>query len=173
MARRINSVGLCAIIILCILLIFASHRMTFSPFSSSDLDTPAQLHHLNHLDEQRRPNNGKYFQIMYPRDYTNRKSNGLGPSSGELATAMTTSTIFNSTVRIEDVVNEQRQLILDEMKDFEYTEKTLNLGALTPETGGRPVQSGNYSFVIPFFVFFFAILPRMFYLMISVKHYML
>lgn len=144
MARRINSVGLCAIIILCILLIFASHRMTFLPFASNDLDVTNQFNHLNNIGEyQRRFNHGKYYQIMHSRQYANRKTGGFGPSSGEMATAVTTNSVYNSTVRIEDVINEQRQLILAEMNNFEYTEKTLNLGALTPETGGRPVQSGN------------------------------
>lgn len=161
MARRINSIGLCAIVLLCILLIFASHRMTFSPFTSNESDATNQFNHLGHISDHRRANNGKYYQIMQggggvsgSRQYANRKASGTSGAfgaSGEIAT-MSTNTAYNTTVRIEDVINEQRQLILDEMKDFEYTEKTLNLGALTPETGGRPVQSGNYFF--PLHIFF-------------------
>lgn len=117
--------------------------MTFLPFASNDLDTVNQF---NVLLDHRRTNNGKYNQIMHGRQQANGRasSSGInGAYSGETG-LITTNSAFNSSVRIEDVLNEQRQLILDEMKDFEYTEKTLNLGALTPGTGGRPLQSGNF-----------------------------
>lgn len=140
--------------------------MTFSPFTSNESDASSQF---NHIGDHRRPNNGKYYQIMHggggssgSRQYGNRRAGGTSGTfgaGGEIAT-MSTNT-YNTTVRIEDVINEQRQLILDEMKDFEYTEKTLNLGALTPETGGRPVQSGNYfSYIVLASFFFYSFCKR-------------
>lgn len=141
MVRRINSIGLCIIVIVCILLIFASHRMTFLPFASTDVDT---LNQFRYILDHRQNNNGKYNQIMHGQVSANGRAGsgyGNGMGSGELS-SITTNSAYNLSVRIEDVLNEQRQLIFDEMKDFEYTEKTLNLGALTPGTGGRPLQSG-------------------------------
>lgn len=49
----------------------------------------------------------------------------------------------NSTVRIMDFVNKQRQEIAFEMKDFEFTKQMVGLSALTPETNGQPLQSGK------------------------------
>lgn len=122
MVRRINSIGLCIIMIVCILLIFASHRMTFLPFASNDLDTVNQF---NRILDHRRANNGKYNQIMHGRQtqYGRASSSGNnGAYSGEV-TMITTNSAINPPVRIEDVLNEQRQLTLDEMKDLNTRKK--------------------------------------------------
>lgn len=68
--------------------------------------------------------------------------------NAESATALTTNNdvIINMTVRVEDVLDAQRQRIAMKMKDFEYTDEMQGgLSSLTPETGGRPLRSGKFN----------------------------
>lgn len=120
MTPRINTVSICAITLLCILLIFASHRFTSINYTTDYYKTgdPKQSFrftktgkHLNH----------KYFDI----------------GSGTAPTAIP----YNATITIGDIVNAQRQRIREEMEDFEYSRDAENLSALTPDTGGIPYQS--------------------------------
>lgn len=89
----------------------------------------------------------KYNHIMHPHNteqrsqFHNRKYVG-GFQTSESATAETTNFI-NTTVRIEDILDAQRQRIASKMKDFEYTDQMIGLSALTPETNGQPIQSGK------------------------------
>lgn len=162
MARRLNSVALGIIIVLCILLIYASNRISLSPFSSAPPEefmrsiklhnAHRQYHHqsnyannnYNSIDSR---HSAKYNHIMHPHNteqrsqFYNRKFVG-GFQTSESATAETTNFI-NTTVRIEDIVDAQRLRIASKMKDFEYTEQMIGLSALTPETNGQPIQSGE------------------------------
>lgn len=193
MAPRLNSIGLCVIVVLCILLIFASNRISFTSFSSSSSlssSSSAAAAASSSLDFSRTfnlPNdrfyhpqsNGntfgmnlyannragsKYNKIMHPHNteqrsqYNYRKyggghnninnnDNNNNQLSAETATLLTTNNdavIINTTVRLEDVLDAQRQRISIKMKDFEYTEDMLGgLSSLTPETNGRPLRSCN------------------------------
>lgn len=158
MARRLNSVAVCVIIGLCILLIYASNRISSPPFSSAPPDeyirsikTHRQYHHqqqqpqqYHELDSNR--HNVKYNQLMHPHNtdqrgqYFSRRFGGSVPNV-DIATAETTNFI-NTSVRIEDVIDAQRHRIANKMKDFEYTDQMIGLSALTPETNGQPIQSG-------------------------------
>lgn len=194
MARRLNPAALCVFIVLCILLIYASNRISLSPFTSAppeEFMRTIKLHNAhrqyhqqatndnnNNLNFNSVYNNGydsnsnsnnnrhsaKYNHIMHPHNTEqraqlyNRKYVGAGAGAGaaggggiggfqtsESATAETTNFI-NTTVRIEDIVDAQRQRIASKMKDFEYTEQMIGLTALTPETNGQPIQSGKCGF---------------------------
>lgn len=169
MVRRLNPIALCVIIVLCILLIFASNRIPLSPFSSTPTDEYPHsvklnsIHRYNQYHYQVHPNinsynsldnnnrrSAKYNRFMHPHNteqrsqYYNRKF-GNTLNNLDSATAETTN-FYNITVRIEDVIDAQRQRIAQKMKDFEYTEQMIGLSALTPETNGQPVQSGKNSF---------------------------
>lgn len=156
MARRLNSIALCVIIVLCILLIYATNKISL-PFSSTPTsDYLRSIKHrsfhnvyfnnnLNGIDNSR--HNAKYNQFMHMHNteqrtqFSNRKFGGSF-SNGESATAETTNFV-NTSVRMEDVIDAQRHRIASKMKDFEYTEQMIGLSALTPETNGQPIQSGN------------------------------
>lgn len=189
MARRLNPAALCVFIVLCILLIYASNRISLSPFTSAppeEFMRTIKLHNAHRQYHQQSNNNNnfnsnynnnnnnnngydsnsnsnrhsaKYNHIMHPHNTEqraqlyNRKyvggataNGGAGGAGGfqtsESATAETTNFI-NTTVRIEDIVDAQRQRIASKMRDFEYTEQMIGLTALTPETNGQPVQSGK------------------------------
>lgn len=165
MARRLNPVVLCLFIGLCILLIYASNRISLSPFSSAppeEFMRSIKLHNTHH-QYQHQPLNyahnynaienrhsAKYNHIMHPHNTeqraqfynNNRKFVGNFQQTSESATAETTNFI-NTTVKIEDIVDAQRQRIASKMRDFEYTEQMIGLSALTPETNGQPFQSGK------------------------------
>lgn len=100
----------------------------------------------NMIDNGNR-HSAKYNHIMHPHNTEqrsqlhNRKFVG-GFQTSESATAETTNFI-NTTVRIEDILDAQRTRIASKMKDFEYTEQMIGLSALTPETNGQPIQSGE------------------------------
>lgn len=175
MARRLSPVGLCVIIAVCILLIFASNRISLSPFttysSKNELNQALKLHNHRYHEQFGNPLSDnslgsdqyrvKYNRLMHPHNtevrgqfyHYNRKYSG----SHETATALTTNNIiYNTSVRIEDILNAQRHRIALRMKDFEFTDEMGDLKALTPETSGRPIQSGQYSLsFIPLFGFFF------------------
>lgn len=103
---------------------------------------------------------GKYNKIMHPHNteqrsqYYHRKYGGSNDNNNnnnqynvETATVLTTNNdvTINTTVRIEDVLDAQRQRIAMKMKDFEYTEDMQGgLSSLTPETNGRPLRSGKF-----------------------------
>lgn len=165
MARRLNSVALCVIVVLCILLIYASNRISLSPFSSAPPEefmrsiklhnSHRQYHQQNYANSNNNYNNynaidsanrhsAKYNHIMHPHNTEQRSQRKYigGFQTSESATAATT-TFINTTVRIEDIVDAQRQRIASKMKDFEYTEQMIGLSALTPETNGQPLQSGK------------------------------
>ena len=132
MARKINSIGVGIFVILCILLIFASHRITFS---TSDYKSHNYLSPVNQYD---RYYNGKYSKIVHHSQYSSQRRRT------EFDTAVTTNNVFfNATARIEDVINAQRQRISEEMKDFEFVDKSMMTSQLTLETDGRPFQSGE------------------------------
>lgn len=161
MARRLNSIALCVIIGLCILLLYASNRITSTPFSSAPPDEYVrsikshhrQYHHqayqnnrnINDVGDINR-HSAKYNQLMHPHNtdqrgqYFSRRFGGSVPNV-DIATAETTNFI-NTSVRIEDVIDAQRHRIANKMKDFEYTDQMIGLSALTPETNGQPIQSG-------------------------------
>lgn len=161
MARRpLNAVALCVIIILCILLIYASNRISLSSFSSAPpvefmrnikvhnphrqyLNQNYENHNYNGIDSANR-RNAKYNHIMHPHNTEQRAHHKFvgGAQTSESATAATTNFI-NMTVIIEDIIDAQRQRIATKMKDFEYTEQMIGLSALTPETNGQPLQSGR------------------------------
>lgn len=177
MAPRINSIGLCVIVVLCILLIFASNRISFLSSSASSSADPTSLEFSrtfnlpndrfyslqsngNSLGMNLYANNragGKYNKIMHPHNteqrsqyYYNRRYSGSNTNNNQLnaetATVLTTNNdvIINTTVRIEDVLDAQRQRISMKMKDFEYTEDMQGgLSSLTPETNGNPLRSGK------------------------------
>lgn len=168
MARRLNSVALCVIVILCILLIYASNRISLSPFASAPPDefmrtiklhNSHRLYHqqnyansnnninnnnnYNAIDSANNRHSAKYNHIMHPHNTEQRLRKFVGGfQTSESATAATT-TFINTTVRIEDIIDAQRQRIASKMKDFEYTEQMIGLSALTPETNGQPLQSGK------------------------------
>lgn len=163
MARRLNPAALCLFILLCILIIYASNRISLSPFSSAPpeeymrsikLHNSHRHHQMNYANNNYNGNDNnnrhsaKYNHIMHPHNteqrsqYYNRKFAG-GFQTSESATAETTNFI-NTTVKIEDIVDAQRQRIASKMKDFEYTEQMIGLTALTPETNGQPIQSGKF-----------------------------
>lgn len=164
MARRLNPAALCLFILLCILLIYASNRISLSPFASTPPEEymrsiklhniHRQYHHQSNYannnyngNDNSNRHSAKYNHIMHPHNteqrshYYNRKFVG-GFQTSESATAETTNFI-NTTVRIEDIIDAQRQRIASKMKDFEYTEQMIGLTALTPETNGQPIQSGE------------------------------
>lgn len=186
MAPRINSLGLCVVVVLCILLIFASNRISLlssspSSYLSSSADSPSlefsrtfnvpndRFYQLqsdgNSFDMNVYTNGGRsgsrYNKIMHPHNteqrsqYYHRKyggsninnnNNNNNQLNAEMATVLTTNNdvVINTTVRIEDVVDAQRQRIAMKMKDFEYTEDMQGgLLSLTPETNGQPLRSGN------------------------------
>lgn len=163
MARRLNSVALCVIIVLCILLIYASNRISLSPFSSTppeEFMRTIKIHnsHRQYNQQNYYPNNNynaidnannrhsaKYNHIMHPHNTEQRSHHRFigGVQTSESATVATTNFI-NMTVRIEDIVDAQRQRIASKMKDFEYTDQMIGLSALTPETNGLPIQSGKF-----------------------------
>lgn len=181
MAPRINSIGLCVIVALCILLIFASNRISFlsssSPSSSAASSEFSRTFNLpndrfyqmqvndNSLGMNLYANSragGKYNKIMHPHNteqrsqYDHRKYGGsnnnnnnvnVNQLNAESATVLSTNNdvIINTTVRVEDVLDAQRQRIAMKMKDFEYTEEMQGgLSSLTPETNGRPLRSGKF-----------------------------
>lgn len=175
MARRLNPAALCLFILFCILLIYASNRISLSPFSSAPPEefirniklqnAHRQYHHQsnyannnyngfdnnNNFNINSNNNNNrhsaKYNHIMHPHNteqrsqYYSRKFVG-GFQTSESATAETTNFI-NTTVKIDDIIDAQRQRIASKMRDFEYTEQMIGLTALTPETNGQPIQSGK------------------------------
>lgn len=178
MAPRINSLGLCVIVVLCILLIFASNRIPFltssspsSPSSAASFEYSRTFNVANDRFYQLPSDNNipsanlyadrgagsKYNKIIHPHNteqrlqyYQRKYASGSGSNMNQLnadtATAFTTNNdvIINTTVRIEDVIDAQRQRISMKMKDFEYTENMEGgLTSLTPETKGRPMQSGK------------------------------
>lgn len=181
MAPRINSIGLCVVVVLCILLIFASNRISFLS-SSPSISSSAASSSLEYSRTFNLPNDrfyqlqsdgnsigmnlyansragGKYNKIMHPhnteqrsqyyhRKYGGSNNNNMNQLNAETATVLTTNNdvIINTTVRIEDVLDAQRQRISMKMKDFEYTEDMEGgLSSLTPETNGRPVRSGKFN----------------------------
>lgn len=169
MARRFNSIALGAIIVLCILLIYVTNKIS-SPYPTADdyLQHPIKsyrthrFYNNNHhqtsneikgFDNSRHM--AKYSHYMHNgveqrTHFSHRKfggsgggaSGGAGFSNSEAATAETTNFV-NTSVRIADVVEAQRMRIASKMKDFEYTEQMIGLSALTPETNGQPMQSGE------------------------------
>lgn len=161
-----NPIALCVIIVVCILLIFASNHIPLSPFSSTPTDEyprSIKLHNIHHqYHHQAYPNsnnynsldvggrhNAKYNRFMHPHNteqrsqFYNRKF-GNALNNLDSATAETTN-VYNLTVRIEDIIDAQRRRIATKMKDFEYTEQMIGLSALTPETNGQPLQSCKFS----------------------------
>lgn len=178
MARRLNPAALCVFIVLCILLIYASNRISLSPFTSAppeEFMRTIKLHNAHRQYHQQSNNNNnfnsiyssnnnnnngydsnsnrhsaKYNHIMHPHNteqraqlYNRKYGGGAGGfQTSESATAETTNFI-NTTVRIEDIIDAQRQRIASKMRDFEYTEQMIGLTALTPETNGQPLQSGK------------------------------
>lgn len=151
MARRINSIGLCIIVVLCILLIFASNRISFPSFSSPPNDyTIIKYRHYdfpqsnyNNLMPGSSENRRNYFNKKYYFNKHRKKTYG-GQFGLNAETDTTNSAYINTSVRIEDVINTQRQRIISEMKDFEYRKEASSSKALIPELGGTPIQSGNY-----------------------------
>lgn len=153
MARRINSIGLCIIVVLCILLIFASNRISFPSFSS----TPSNdytiikyrhyelLNNYNNLASSGSSENRRYYlnKKYYFNKISHRKKLYNTQIGSNTETDTTNSAYFNTSIRIEDVISTQRQRILNEMKDFEYQKQASNLKALVPELGGTPIQSGK------------------------------
>lgn len=161
MARRLNSIALCVIIGLCILLIYASNRISSPPFTSAPPDEyvrsmkiyrhreyhhqPYQNRNFNELDSNR--HSAKYNQLMHPHNTEQRSqyySRRFGNGNMNIATAETTNYI-NMSIRIEDVIDAQRRRIANKMRDFEYTEQMIGLNALTPETNGQPIQSSKFT----------------------------
>lgn len=156
MARRVNSIALGVILGVCILLIYASNRISSPAFSSAPPDEyirsikthQRQYHHqtrnFNEIDSNR--HSAKYNQLMHPHNteqrnlYSSRRFGGTYQNV-DMATAETTNYI-NTSVRVEDVIDAQRRRIANKMKEFEYTEQMVGLSALTPETNGQPIQSG-------------------------------
>lgn len=164
MARRLNSIGLIVIIVLCILLIFATNRIPLSPFSQQTIPENEYMRTLAlpHDRIQRFPSNpndisvggnlyangrhnSKYFRIIHPNKIEHRthQFSSNGRRFGNDATVSTTNNIIiNTTARIEDVINAQRHRLAKKLKDFEYTaDMGEGLKSLTPDTNGRPVQS--------------------------------
>lgn len=168
MARRLNSIGLIVIIVLCILLIFASNRIPLSPFSQQTIPENEYMRTLT-LPHDRihrippNPNdisvganlyangrhNSKYFRIIHPSKFDHRTHQFSGNSNNnrrfgnDAATVSTTNNIIiNTTARMEDVINAQRRRLAKKLKDFEYTKDMgEGLKSLTPETNGRPIQN--------------------------------
>lgn len=164
MARRLNSIALCVIIGLCILLIYASNRISSPPFASAPPDEyirsmkmhrhreyhhqPYQNRNFNELDSSNR-HSAKYNQLMHPHNTEQRSqyySRRFGNGNSDSATAETTNYI-NMSIRIEDVIDAQRRRIANKMRDFEYTDQMIGLNALTPETNGQPIQSSKLQLV--------------------------
>lgn len=161
MARRFNSIALGAIIILCILLIYVTNKIS-SPDPTVDefLQHPIKSYRTNRLynNNNHQTSNdikgfdnsrhmAKYSHYMHNgveqrTHFSHRKFGGAGFSNSEAATAETTNFV-NTSVRIADVIEAQRMRIASKMKDFEYTEQMIGLSALTPETNGQPMQSGE------------------------------
>lgn len=119
MSRRVNLLGLVTISGICIfLLLFASQRNTSYPV---DFYRPRQLSH--HHREGLSQGGGDH----------------MGASGG-------ISTTQNASIRIQDVIINQRERILDEMMLFDYPsgrfgQSASQLSDLTPETGGEPIRS--------------------------------
>lgn len=162
MARRFNSIALGAIILLCILLIYVTNKIS-SPYPSVDeyLQHPIKTYRTHRLynNNNHQTNNdikafdngrhmAKFNHYMHNgveqrTHFSHRKFGGVGYSANsESATAETTNFV-NTSVRISDVIEAQRTRIASKMKDFEYTEQMIGLSALTPETNGQPIQSGK------------------------------
>lgn len=117
--RRLNSMLLCLIVILCILLIYVSNR--FRQIASVPPDKFIRTNHIEQHSQSRFVDGSTTF----------------GP------TTTPTTTYNNETARIENIVNAQRLRIASEMKDFNYTSEMIGLSALTPETNGQPLRSGK------------------------------
>lgn len=162
MARRINSVGLGIIIVLSILLIFASNRISFPSFSSSPSDyTIIKYRHYDFpqnsysnlasdsSENRRNYLNKKYYfnKISHRKKVFNNNNNyNSNNQFGTDAELTTNGVYFNTSIRIEDLINAQRQRILNEMNEFEFTKEAANLKALIPELGGIPLQNSKYVF---------------------------
>lgn len=124
MTPRINLIGVCAISILCILLIFASQRFTTTNYAT-EYYKPGDMKGL------RLGKNGKNYNHKYAID----------PSGSGGTGSVTAPTAYNTTVTIGDILTAQRQRIAEEMENFEYSRDAEQLSALTPESGGTPYQS--------------------------------
>lgn len=131
--RRLNYVALCAVSVVCLLLILASHRYSSSSYASNDYfgQLPASSNSLLLADRQRRLNPKQSLRYGKSDDsYTSGFASGNGVSGS-----------FNSTVATQDILTLQRQRIADEMEDFEFADPSVTLATLTPATGGHPVRS--------------------------------
>lgn len=136
--RRINYIGLCAVSIICILLILASHRYTSNMYISTDYyHLPASSNSLL-LAEHQRQSNPKHSPFRSSRRGGSSETSSFTSDS---ASGSGVSGSFNSTVAIQDILTMQRQRIADEMEDFEFAEPTITLQKLTPDTGGKPFRS--------------------------------
>lgn len=119
MTPRFNLIGVFAISLLCILLIFVSQRFASNSYYATEYYKPgdkqgSRLSKLNkHLASH---NNNRNYESTVP-------------------------TTYNVTVTIADILNAQRQKIVEEMEFFEYPRDSENLAALTPETNGIPFRS--------------------------------
>lgn len=171
MARRLNSISLIVIIVLCILLIFATNRLPLSPFSQQTIPEneymrTLALPHDRHHRFPSNPNdisvggnlytngrhNSKYFKIIHPNKIEHRThqfSSNSRKFGNEATVSTTNNIIINTTARMEDVINAQRQRLAKKLQDFEFTsEMGEGLKSLTPETNGRPIQSRKYTYTI-------------------------
>lgn len=140
-SRRINYIGLCAVSIVCLLLILASHRYTTNSYISTDYyQLPASSNSLLLAEHQQRQLNPKHSSLRYSR----RGSGGSSADSSTFTSASASGSAaagYNSSVAIQDILTMQRQRIADEMEDFEFADQTQTLAALTPASGGHPFRS--------------------------------
>lgn len=142
-SRRINYIGLCAVSILCLLLILASHRYTYNSYVSTDYYQQLPAASANHLllaDHQRQLN-PKHSTLRFLRRGGGGGGDNDGPSASFTASGADSSSAFNQTIAIADIITMQRQRIADEMEDFEFADPTVHLTTLTPSTGGHPLRS--------------------------------
>lgn len=124
MTPRINLIGVCAISVLCILLIFASHRFSTTNYATEYYKTGADMR----------------AAMRFAKNYRNYKyDSGAGTGGG--GSSVTAPIAYNTTVTIADILTAQRQLIDNEMENFEYSRDAEQLSELTPSTAGRPYQS--------------------------------
>lgn len=118
MTPRFNLIGVFAISLLCILLIFASQRFASNSYYATE-----------------------YYKPGDKQGYRLSKSNKHLATHNSNKNFESTVPTYNMTVTISDILNAQRQKIVEEMEFFEYPRDSENLAALTPETNGIPFRS--------------------------------
>lgn len=168
--RRINYIGVLAVSLLCLLLIFASHRFTttsgdYVTTSSSSSAAAAGAvgstyeasgggiadpHSLSALRAHR---NRDYQLHHINRPHQTQRlstANDVDPftgagddaAAGVAATAATSSAAATAAMRTVDILAAQRDRVATDMLGFEYTGgPEQTLRTLAPATGGQPMRS--------------------------------